>query len=235
MAAPKSTVNLNEIEVGDIFSESSHYIVTGISSTGVTFNHLASGQSVTLDNKYVTDLLSTGDQYQSEVKVGKEDKLWTAKQIADAVKKGTLAADHEVRVGDLKEKGLRSIFEDIHSSECFTVCFLKQETVLSPAAYKKKIDAEVVKALATIEATKVAKKGVAKTAQQVIEDLLYNPIQKIEPGEERILRGFKVEFTSRDGRYNCIDMDLPEGNNVRPVNINTLQWIVIRGVKYIQE
>ncbi len=62
-----------------------------------------------------------------------------------------------------------------------------------------------------------------------------NPISEYAPGEMRELRGYKVQFNSRDGRYDCIDMDLPKNDNVRPVNINTLQWLVYRGVKYVVE
>ena len=37
----------------------------------------------------------------------------------------------------------------------------------------------------------------------------------------------------RDGRYNCVDMDITEENNIRPVNINTIKWLIIGGTKYI--
>ena len=49
--------------------------------------HLKTGEIVTLNNKYVEDLLKTADQYSSEVVCGKEDKFYTQKQIDDAKKK----------------------------------------------------------------------------------------------------------------------------------------------------
>lgn len=56
-----------------------------------------------------------------------------------------------------------------------------------------------------------------------------------EDGEDRVLRGFKIQFESRDGRYNCVDMDIEDNNNIRPVNINTIKWLIIGGTKYVVE
>lgn len=67
------------------------------------------------------------------------------------------------------------------------------------------------------------KKGVAEAAKKFAEELIKNPILPYEEGEDRVLRGFKIQFESRDGRYNCIDMDIEDTNNVRPVNINTIR------------
>lgn len=66
-------------------------------------------------------------------------------------------------------------------------------------------------------------------AKKFINELIKNPILPYEEGEDRVLRGFKIQFDSRDGRYNCVDMDITEENNIRPVNINTIKWLVIGG------
>ena len=61
-----------------------------------------------------------------------------------------------------------------------------------------------------------------------------NPIPKIVEGEDRVLRGYKIQFESRDGKYQCIDMDIEDSeNNVRLVNINTIKWLIIDNIKYI--
>lgn len=55
---------------------------------------------------------------------------------------------------------------------------------------------------------------------------------------ERVLRGYKIQFESRDGRYNCIDMDIQQTDKesgVRPVNINTIKYLIFGGVKYVVE
>ena len=59
-----------------------------------------------------------------------------------------------------------------------------------------------------------------------------------ESGEDRVLRGYKIQFESRDGRYNCVDMDIQQTDKesgVRPVNINTIKYLIFDGVKYVVE
>ena len=203
-------INIKEIAVGDVFSEESHYIVEEIGKDTIKFKHTESGKSVTLGYGYVQDLLNTSDQYDKEVKVTKEDK-----------KDGTL--------------GIRSIFEGIHGSQVFTVCFKKQDTPKS----QRKLNAEIATLISDfskeIDTIQKNKKGVAEAAKKFAEELIKNPILPYEEGEDRVLRGFKIQFESRDGRYNCIDMDIEDTNNVRPVNINTIKWIILGGTKYVVE
>ena len=106
-------VNLREIEVGDIFSEESHYVVKEVKSESVVFKHLESGKTVNLSNEYVYNMLNTSDQYEKEEKVTREDK-----------KDGT--------------PGSRSILEVIRSSEVFTIVFKKKDK----AKTKKQIESE---------------------------------------------------------------------------------------------
>ena len=97
----KQSVLLNEIHPGDIFSEESHYVFQQKAGAQFQFKHLESGNTINLDEKYVQDLLITADQYHKEVEVGKEDKLWTEKQITEAKAKGQLPAESNVREGDV--------------------------------------------------------------------------------------------------------------------------------------
>lgn len=99
--------------------------------------------------------------FETTVKVTKEDK-----------KDGTL--------------GIRSIWENIHSGQVFTVCFKKQDKPKSKRKLQEEIDA----------------------------------------------------FESRDGRYDCVDMDITKTDKesgIRPVNILTIKWLIFNGVKYIVE
>lgn len=205
---------VKRIKTGDVFSEISHYSFQKVDGKTYKFKHLESGNIITLDEKYVTDLLITADQYDKEVKVTKEDK-----------RDGT--------------KGIRSIFEEIYDGQVFTVCFRKQDTALTKKKYEELKTKQIVDAVAAIETTAKSKKGVADEAKKVLQHIQDNPILPFEPGEERILRGYKVQFTSRDGKYNCIDMDLVDTNDtskaIRPVNINSLLWLVYKGVKYTVE
>lgn len=205
---------LNVLKKGDIFSESSHYIYEGIPSPGYCqFRHKESNTTVNLSSSYVVSLLSSADQYEQQVEVTKEDK----------------------QNGD---KGIRSIWQGIHNKDVFTVCFRKQDTPLSLKKFNGLKEQQVFDAVHEIEKAQKGKTGVAKKALEILKQIQDNPILPYEPGEQRILRGYKIDFESRDGKYRCVDMDLLDEsgddlNAVRPVNINTIEWLIYHGVKYI--
>lgn len=199
---------VKNFKVGDVLSESSHYVVTGIYGNDTVLKHQESGDSVHINKMYIEKYLESADEVINEVKVTKEDK-----------KDGTL--------------GIRSIFESIHGTQVFTVCFKKQDTPKS----QKKLNAEIATLISDfsneIDTIQKSKKGGADAAKRFAEELITHPILPYEEGEDRVLRGFKIQFESRDGRYNCVDMDIEDNNNVRPVNINTIKWLIIGGTKYV--
>lgn len=201
---------VKNFKVGDVLSESSHYIVTGIYGNDTVLKHQESGDSVHINKMYIEKYLESADEVINEVKVTKEDK-----------KDGTL--------------GIRSIFESIHGTQVFTVCFKKQDTPKS----QKKLNAEIATLISDfsneIDTIQKSKKGVADATKRFAEELITHPILPYEEGEDRVLRGFKIQFESRDGRYNCVDMDIEDNNNIRPVNINTIKWLIIGGTKYVVE
>lgn len=202
---------IKSFKVGDVLSESSHYkVLADNGNLNFKLKHLESGDMVYIDEKYIHNYLESADDFTNEVKVTREDK-----------KDGTL--------------GIRSIFEGIHGSQVFTVCFKKQDTPKS----QRKLNAEIATLISDfskeIDTIQKNKKGVAEAAKKFAEELIKNPILPYEEGEDRVLRGFKIQFESRDGRYNCIDMDIEDTNNVRPVNINTIRWIILGGTKYVVE
>lgn len=186
---------IKQLKVGDILSESSHYVVQSIDGSVIHAKHFESGDTVRLGN---------------EVKVTKEDK-----------RDGT--------------KGIRSIFEGIHTPQVFTVCFKKQDKPKTKKALQAEIDYLVNQFRTDIDKVKSSKKGVAERAKTLITEFIKELILPYEQGDDRVLRGFKIQFESRDGRYNCIDMDIEGEDNIRPVNINTIKWLQIGGTKYIVE
>lgn len=198
-----------EIKKGDILSESSHYRVKNILGSSVILEHFESKNEVSIDKGYLTNFCNTADGYTTEVKVTKEDK-----------KDGT--------------PGIRSIWENIYNNKVFTVCFKKQDKAKSQKKLNEEIDYLVKQFSADIDKVKANKKGVAERAKKLITELIREPILPYEEGEDRVLRGFKIQFESRDGKYQCVDMDIkdPE-NNVRLVNINTIKWLIIDNIKYI--
>lgn len=204
-------VNLKEVEVGDVFSEESHYVVEKVGKESIRFRHLESGKSVELSNEYVQNLLNVSDQYETEVRVGKEDK-----------KDGT--------------PGIRTIFEGIKSSEVFTVVFKKQDKPKTKKAIEAEREAQRTEAIALIDKAKKAKKSMAVAYKEALELIQNNPIKDYIEGEDRVLRGYKLQFVSRDGKYKCMDMDITRTGQVtgeRLVNINTISCLIYNGVKYI--
>jgi hypothetical protein len=206
-------VNLREIEVGDIFSEESHYVVKEVKSESVVFKHLESGKTANLSNEYVYNMLNTSDQYEKEVKVTREDK-----------KDGT--------------PGIRTIFEGIKSSEVFTVVFKKQDKAKTKKQFESEKEAQRMEAISMIDKAKRQKKSMATAYKEALEFVQSNPIKDYTEGEDRVLRGFKIQFVSRDGKYRCMDMDIEKtekDTGERLVNINTISQLIYNGVKYTVE
>lgn len=201
-------ININNVKVGDIFSEESHYIVVGKTFKGMTFRHVESNTEVTIDNNYTEKLLKSADQFNEVKEVTKEDK-----------KDGT--------------PGIRTIFEGIKSSEVFTVVFTKQDSPKTAKAINAEKEEVRAKALEIINKAKTSKKSMADAYAKALEYVQDNPVLDHTPGERRVLRGYKLQFVSRDGKYRCIDMDITDGNAERLVNINTISELVFNGVKYI--
>ena len=204
---------INQLKQGSIISESSHYIMNRVSGSTAWLTHFESGEEVQIGMSYLKNYTNSADLFETTVKVTKEDK-----------KDGTL--------------GIRSIWENIHSGQVFTVCFKKQDKPKSRRKLQEEIDTIVEQFSNSIDAIKNSKKGVANAAKNLVTELVNNPVLPYEEGEDRVLRGYKIQFESRDGRYNCIDMDIQQTDKesgVRPVNINTIKYLIFDGVKYVVE
>ena len=207
------STDIKKLKSGSIISESSHYVVKKSLPGAFLCVHAESGVEVKIGSSYIAEFTNSADFFDKEVKVTKEDK-----------RDGT--------------PGIRTIFENIHSSQVFTVCFTKQDKPKTKKKLQAEIDAVVAQFSDSIESVKASKKGVASAAKNLITELLSKPILPFEEGEDRILRGYKIQFSSRDGRYDCVDMDIPSTEKeagIRPVNLNTIKWIIFDGVKYVVE
>lgn len=205
--------NIKELKSGAVLSESSHYIVKDILGSNVRLTHYESNSEVTIDLNYLKKYTNSADLFTRTEKVTKEDK-----------RDGTL--------------GIRSIWENIHSGQVFTVCFKKQDKPKTKKRLNEEIDTLVSQFSEDIDKVKASKKGVADRAKELITKLVKEPILPYEEGEDRILRGYKIQFESRDGRYDCVDMDIvrtEKESGIRPANINTIKWLIFNGVKYIVE
>lgn len=86
------------------------------------------------------------------------------------------------------------------------------------------------------EEAKKAKKSMAVAYKEALEFIQNNPVKDYIEGENRILRGYKMQFVSRDGKYRCMDMDITRTDKEtgeRLVNINTISQLIYNGTKYI--
>lgn len=199
----KSTIDLNKIQPGHIFSETSYYKVTEVTPTHILATHLQTGMTVNLSERYVVNMLTSADQYEKVVKVSRENK-----------KDGS--------------PGIRTIFENI-GSDVFTVSFKKSPEKISERAYNTALSTKLSDYMNKINSAKASKKSVTKVCEEVLKDALANPILKTLPGQDRILRGYKLENTTNDGMYSVMDTDI---NEVRTVNVNSITWLIHKGVLY---
>lgn len=216
--------NILDVQVGDLWSDISYLQTLAVHKDTVDLKHLNTGETVVLSHEYLEKLLHSADQYSSELSVGIEDKLWTAKQLTDA-------GNTTNQVGDVRVPGMKSIWDGI-GSKVFRVSFIKKGKNLSNTAYNKAIQEKLKEATYTLEKAKTSKKGVTTVALELLEELIRNPINSTIAGEERILRGWKLQHESLDGQYAVMDSDLMEK---RVVNLNTIKWIIVDGTKYIKE
>lgn len=205
--------NINQVKEGSVISESSHYIVKRVFGSRVCLQHFESGEEVEISIGYLKNYTNSADIFTKEVKVTREDK-----------KDGT--------------PGIRTIWENIHSDQVFTVCFKKQDKPKSSKRLALEIEGLSQMLAEEIDRVKAQKKGVADATKKFINTLIKNPILPYDKGEDRVLRGYKIQFESRDGRYNCVDMDITrteKESGIRPVNILTIKWLIYNGVKYVVE
>ena len=216
--------NINDVQPLDLFSEIAYMQVVQVNKDTVDLKHLNTGETVVLSHEYVCKLLNSSDQFSSTIVCGIEDKLWTQKQLDEA--KNTTN-----KVGDVRVQGMKSIWDGI-GSKVFRVSFIKKGKELSKTAYNKAIQEKLTDATYVLEKAKSSKKGVTTVALELLEYLIRNPIVNTIAGEERILRGWKLQHESLDGQYAVMDSDLMEK---RVVNLNTIKWIIVDGVKYVKE
>lgn len=203
---------IQNIKVGDVISETSHYKIEELQGgAGVTCIHLESGDRVHIGQDYVKKYCQSADEYSEVKEVTREDKL-----------DGT--------------PGIRTIFEEIRSSEVFTVVFKKQDKKKTKKQIKDEQEKQVQDAIALIERAREQKKSMAAAYAEALTFIQQNPVRDYTEGESRTLRGYKIQFQSRDGRYDCVDMDIErtgKENGIRPVNINTIESLIYKGIKYV--
>lgn len=194
-----------QVKKGDALSEASHFIVEDIIGHNLELRHIETDRSLLVEVDYAKGLMKSADYFDEEIEVTKADK-----------KDGT--------------PGIRTIWDNIHTHDVFTVCFKKKDKAKTKTQLKNEIDTAVNTFLSEIAAV-----GTRNAALELINHLVSNPILPYIEGEERILRGYKVQFDSVTGEYVCVDMDLvgKDKNVERLVNVNTISYLIYHGKKYV--
>lgn len=232
-------IQLKDIKPKSIFTELSSYIVDSVTGTKVHMTHLETLKPISVDFTYLRDIMVSGDHFDTIEYVTKDDRYFTAKQVEDLIKEGKFKNENELPVaGTLKSKGIRTIFSEIPFKHCFTVEFRKVGKTLSEKQIATLKAKQINELLSRIEVVQKQKKGILASAKEALVELQNNVIESYIPGDLRVLRGIKLSTHSDTGFYVCKDLDFPDGDmnditkNTRLVNINSIESLILNGVKY---
>ncbi len=235
-------IKLDQIKTGDTFSELSTYVVNDVKGQKIDFLHVESNSPVRIDFSYIQDCMVSGEQFDSTVTVGLQDKYHTAKTVEEAIKSGKFKNEEEFpQVGQVRLKGIQTIFKEIPFKHVFTAVYRKKGTELTEKQLATKKAKLVLDAVARLETIKKQKKGVLDASKEEFMKLLDTNIESYTPGEKRTFHGHKLGGGSATGFYSVKDLKFPDGvsadvtKNTRLLNINTLEELIVDGVKYILE
>lgn len=224
--------NYTDLRPGDFLTEISSYTVKTVDKDKTVLIHGESRKEVTIAKNYVELYMIPADQYTSEVIVGKEDTYWTEKQIQEAIAKGVPNASN-LREGDLKAKGIRSIFLDYPLRTACAVCFFKKDKPLSAKAYEKAIEDKIAQDLQEIT-------NGNKSLKDVLAESNKKPVLNYIPGEERVMIGYKISNFSQTSDYKFMDVKVPNPSSPggfdhieKSIDLSTIKWMVADGIKYI--
>lgn len=109
-----------------------------------------------------------------------------------------------------------------------TVCFVKKSTEKTKKAFEAEKNAKIEE----------IKSATLDKVSDLLSDLIENPISKVIPGEERVMKGRHYGSIDELGRVQFVDMELEKGTGssdarMRQVDPRTIQYLIINGVKYI--
>lgn len=102
------------------------------------------------------------------------------------------------------------------------VGYTKKGTDLSNAAYKKKID----------DAVNKFKNAKMDDLENLVVNLINNPVTKHEAGEFRVMKGISLGRFNAQGRIEFIDKEDKKVNVPKTVDPRTIEYVIFKGVKY---
>lgn len=125
---------------------------------------------------------------------------------------------------------LQNLFHTIQPKDLFTVCFTKQEKMLSKKQIEDNKSKQLTDLTSKILKAKKDKKNVTNIALEALREAIDNPVLDYVDGEERVLKGFKINNELIGSCYRVFDF---EKKDIRNVNPSSILWIIHNGIKYI--
>lgn len=140
----------------------------------------------------------------------------------------TISADHYTSEEKKSMTELADIF--IKSPRtAMTVCYITKDTEKT----KKDFEAEKLAKITEIQNASL------KNAEALLNNLIENPITRVIPGKQRIMKGRHYGHVDDLGRVHFIDMEIKRDptkdydTRSRQVDPRTIQYLIVNKVKYI--
>lgn len=109
--------------------------------------------------------------------------------------------------------------------------FLSSANTAITVNFNKKVKQDDVNKEIDAEVDKLAQKGTAVITE--VKKALKAAAKRSMEGEERTMRGYHKGELGDLGRVNFIDLEIPKGkHNIRQVDTRTINWLIIKDVKY---
>lgn len=106
-----------------------------------------------------------------------------------------------------------------------TKLFLENANVVFTVSFNKQVKA--------VDVVKEIKDAYDKSTPSEFETKLKKAVNKGLEGEERVLTGYHNGTQDEFGRVSAVDMNITEGHNVRLVDPRNLNYLILKGTKYI--
>lgn len=163
------------------------------------------------------DLIIVNDDFGHSIKLGRK-----------YVEEITISADYY----ETEEKKSMTELADILINSprtAMTVCFVTKDTEKT----KKDFEAEKQAKITEIQNASL------KNAEALLNNLIENPITRVIPGKERVMKGRHYGNLDDLGRVHFIDMEITRDaskdydTRSRQVDPRTIKWLIVNKVKYI--
>jgi hypothetical protein len=174
-----------------------------------------------------------------------ENSFYVVKEVQQAKIIVTDEFGHEITMGMPYVKEILTCADFYEKEEQKTMTELAELFINSPrmamtACFITKASEKTKKEFDNEKSAKIAEitNASLKTAATLLSDLIENPITKVIPGKERVIKGRHYGHVDDLGRVNFIDMEIKRDptkdydTRSRQVDPRTILYLIINKVKY---